>query len=48
MLRRKVSSTNASSPRKSLLVALVRDLNEIALPLFEKHLDAVVNERKEE
>ena len=56
MLRRKVSSTNASGPRKSLLLALVkslllalvRDLNEIALTLFKKHFAAVVNEREEE
>ena len=33
---------------KCLLLALVRDLNEIALTLLEKDLDTVVNESKEE
>ena len=33
---------------KGLLLALVRDLNEIALTLLEKDLDTVVNESKEE
>ena len=33
---------------KGLLLALVRDLNEIALTLLEKDLNAVVNESKEE
>ena len=33
---------------KCLLLALVRDLNEIALTLKEKDLDIVVNESKEE
>ena len=31
-----------------LLLALVRDLNEIALTLLEKDFDAVVNESEEE
>ena len=34
--------------RKSLLLALVRDLNEIALTLLEKDLDAVVHESEKE
>ena len=33
---------------KGLLLALVGDLNEIALTLLEKDLDAVVNESEEE
>ena len=33
---------------KGLLLALVRDLNEIALTLLEKDLDTVVNESEEE
>ena len=33
---------------KGLLIALVRDLNEIALTLFEKDLDAVVDESEKE
>ena len=33
---------------KGFLLALVRDLNEIALTLLEKVLDAVVNESEEE
>ena len=33
---------------KGLLLALLRDLNEIALTLLEKDLDTVVNESKEE
>ena len=33
---------------KGLLLALVRDLNEIALTLLEKDLDAVVHESEEE
>ena len=33
---------------KGLLLALVRDLNEIALTLLEKDLDTVVNENEEE
>ena len=33
---------------KGLLLALVRELNEIALTLLEKDLDAVVNESEEE
>ena len=48
MLRSKVSWKKASSPRKKLLLALVRDLNEIALTLLEKHLDAIVNGSEEE
>ena len=31
---------------KGLLIALVRDLNEIALTLFKKDLDAVVDKSK--
>ena len=33
---------------KGLLLALVRDLNEIVLILLEKDLDTVVNESEEE
>ena len=33
---------------KGFLLALVRDVNEIALTLLEKDLDAVVNESEEE
>ena len=33
---------------KGLLLALVRDLNEIALTLLEKDFDAVVNKSEEE
>ena len=33
---------------KGLLLALVKDLNEIALILLKKDLDAVVHESKEE
>ena len=33
---------------KGLLLALVRDVNEIALTLLEKDLDAVLNESEEE
>ena len=33
---------------KGLLLALVRDLNEIALTLLEKDLDAVAHESEEE
>ena len=33
---------------KGLLLALLRDLNEIALTLLEKDLDTVVNENEEE
>ena len=33
---------------KGSLLALVRDLNEIALTLLEKDLDTVVNENEEE
>ena len=33
---------------KGLLLPLVRDVNEIALTLLEKDLDAVLNESEEE
>ena len=44
----KFSGKNRVALGKVLLLALVRDSNEIALNLSEKDLDAVVNEREKE
>ena len=48
MLRSKVSRKKQVALRKSLLLALVRDLNEIALTFLKKDLDAEVHESEEE
>ena len=48
MLRSKVSRKKQVALGKGLLLALVRDLNEIALTFFKKDLDAEVHESEEE
>ena len=47
-LRAKFPGQKRVAPGKDLLLALVRDLNERALTLLEKNLDAVVHESEKE
>ena len=46
--RAKFSGQKRVALGKGLLLPLVRDVNEIALTLLEKDLDAVLNESEEE